>query len=102
MGASGLRELPESPKIQESNVNDILAAVTKRNLDEAIQQFMAANFDAGVVVDWFVMAETVEADLHLEKPRDDHSLYVGMSDTLSRWKLFGMTQEMAKFVYAMQ
>lgn len=93
------------PQTQASEVamkNDILAAVTKRNLDEAIQQFMAANFDAGVLVDWFVMAETVEADLHLDNERDDHSLYVGMSDAMSRWKAFGLAQEFAKFAYAMQ
>jgi hypothetical protein len=80
--------------------NDELIATTKRNLDEAISQFMAANYGHGLVIDWFVIAETVDANLDAET--DNHSLYVGTSPTMSSWKLFGMTQKMAQFAYSQQ
>lgn len=94
--------LPDpSPPESKLVMRDVLIAKTRRALDEALQLHMQALYGhegAGILIDWVVMCETVDADL--DKESDHHSLYVATSQDMSSWKLWGMTNAMAKYVYA--
>ncbi len=79
--------------------NDAIAALTRRNLDEAISQYIKANFGASqLLTDWALVAETVEPNLNAET--DEHALWLATSEGLSSWRLFGLSAAMSRLSYA--
>lgn len=73
--------------------SDILISQTRRNLDEAIQQFLTASQGSGkLLTDWALVAETVEPNLDAEA--DAHMVWLGTSAGLTSWRLYGLISAM--------
>lgn len=80
-------------------MNDSIVAQSRRALDDAIQLYVNVMYpDSGVLVDWTVLAETV--DPNLDEEFDAHALYMLNSPQLSSWKLYGMTHALTRLVVA--
>ena len=67
----------------------------RKDLDEAIQKFFAEQYGPAngplVVTDWVIYAETVKDD-------DSRNIFIGVSPSLTLWKLRGMSWFGAKIV----
>ncbi len=77
--------------------NDALAAMTRRNLHEALEQFLRAHHNAGILTDFAIVAETVEPNLDAEV--DERMLWLATSNGLTSWKLWGLSLAMSKLAY---
>lgn len=75
-----------------------LAALTRRNLHEAVEQFLKANYGAGILTDFALVAETVEPNLDNEV--DEHMLWLGTSKGLSTWRLMGLATALQRIAYS--
>ena len=67
----------------------------RKELDEAIQKFFAEQYGPTqgslLVTDWAIYAETVKDD-------DSRNIFVGVSPSMSLWKLHGISWFGAKIV----
>ena len=95
---AGCSELVPVPKIpSEVPMRDVLIARTERALSEAIQlHAQATRGDAGILTNYVVIAETVDANLDNEV--DKRSLQLLTSPDCTAWALVGFSAALQQAV----
>ena len=79
-------------------MKDVLQAKTLRALHEAIELHCRSMYGSGILTNFVVIAETVDADL--DKETDKRSLQLLTSSDMTAWALVGYSAALSQAVYS--